>query len=279
MWETLEKEWQAKVAIILFILLSIFWIALQLGYFNNASLFDHSIFKFFGAIYGIMALWGGVWGLATAQRWGGMKSVMGKAILMFALGLFAQEFGQITLSYIDYVLNIQGAYPSLGDVGFFGSIPLYAYGVFLLAQASGAKIKLRSYANQIQAVIIPLIMLIVGYALFLQHYEFDWTNPLKVFLDFGYPLGQAIYISLAILTYFLSRNILGGIMKNKILFILFALFVQFLSDYTFLYQTSKGTWEVGRINDFMYLVAYFLMTLGLLQLKTVLGKIRDGRKE
>ena len=88
-------------------------------------------------------------------------------------------------------------------------------------------------------------MLAVGYFLFLQGYEFDWSDPLKVFLDFGYPFGQAIYVSIAILTYLLSRGILGGIMKGKILFILFALCMQFLSDYTFLYQSSKGTWSVG----------------------------------
>lgn len=275
--ETIKKEWQAQFAVLFFIALLVFWLLLQFGIFDGITLFDHSIHKFFGAIYGIMALWGGVWGIVYSQKWGGFKSLMGKAILMFSLGLLAQEFGQVSLSYIDYVMRIQGAYPSIGDLGFFGSIPLYIYGVFLLAKASGVKIQLRAFEQKVIALIIPAVILSVGYFLFLQGYTFDWSNPIKIFLDFGYPLLQAVYISLAILTYLLSKGILGGVMKNRILFILFALSIQFFSDYTFLYQSSKGTWSAGGINDFMYLTAYFIMTLALLQLKTAYSKLQDNR--
>ncbi|MBI2442419.1 MAG: hypothetical protein HYV40_00735 [Candidatus Levybacteria bacterium] len=277
MLDTIRHQWQAKVAIVLFVILTLFWLTLQTDVFKGTSLFDHSVAKFFGAIYGIMALWGAIWGLSIAKHWGGGKSLMGRAILMFSFGLLLQEFGQASLSYIDYVLNIQGAYPSIGDVGFFGSIPFYIYGSFLLAKVSGVQIKLQTIASKIQAVIIPLIMLLIGYYLFLQNYEFDWSDPIRIFLDFGYPFGQAIYVSLAILTYLLSKGVLGGIMKSKVLFILLALVVQFLSDYVFLYQTIQGTWSVGGINDYMYLIAYFLMTLALMQLGTVLAKLRDTK--
>lgn len=270
MLESIQKQWQAKFALILFLCFTIFWVFLQMYEFP-----DNSLHKLFGALYGIMALWGAIWGIIISKKWGFTQSIMGKAILMFSLGLFAQEFGQVTLSFYDYYLGIQGSYPSLGDVGFFGSIPLYIYGVWLLGQASGTHLKLQQYRSKIQAIVIPLLMLGVAYYLFLQNYTFDWTAPLTIFLDFGYPFGQAIYISLAILAYLLSKNILGGVMKDKILFILFALFVQFLADYTFLYQSHHGTWTVGGVNDYMYLTAYFLMTLGLLQLNTVLMNLRN----
>ena len=268
MLESIRNYWQARVAVGLFLALTLFWIILQLGFFKNTTIFDHSVAKFFGVVYGLMALWGGIWGINVSKKWGFYKSITGRAIIMFSLGLFAQEFGQLVLSYIDYVLHIQGAYPSIGDIGFFGSIPLYIYGVLLLAKASGVKLKLKSYGNKIQAILIPVVMLVIGYILFLQGYSFDWSQPIKIFLDFGYPFGQAIYISIALLTYLLSRGVLGGVMKSKILFILFALAIQFLSDYTFLYQSSKGTWQVGGINDYMYLCAYFIMTLALLSLNT-----------
>lgn len=260
-------SWEAKLALSLFVLLTIFWVYLQIIIPN-----DTEIHTFFGAIYGIVALLGAIFGLRISIKWGFLKSVFGRAIAMFSFGLLAQEFGQITLSYFHYVLGKEGLYPSLGDVGFFGSIPLYIYGVILLSQVSGVKIKMQTYMAKLQAVIIPLIMLAVGYFLFLKGYEFDWSNPVKIFLDFGYPFGQAIYISLAILTYLLSRGVLGGIMKSKILFILFALSIQFLADYTFLYQSSKGTWHVGEINDYMYLVAYLLMTLGLINMGSVFNQ-------
>lgn len=269
MWQTIHKEWQAKIAILLLVLLTVWWVI-------SPSVQESMGGRFFGdfpSIYAIMAFWGGLWGLIIAQKWGGLQSITGKAIAMFSLGLLAQLFGQIAYAYLSFYKNIEVPYPSIGDIGYFGSIPLYILGIWYLAKASGVKIGLSSFRNKIQAVLIPIVVLMIGYFLFLQGYEFDWSEPIKIFLDFGYPFGQAIYISLAILTYLLSKGVLGGVMKSKILFILFALSIQFLSDYTFLYQSSKGTWHVGQINDYMYLIAYFLMTLGLIQLKTVLDKL------
>ncbi len=270
MFETIKKEWQAKSAIVFFSLFTFWWIYLQIsgGKGKNVQ------YDLFTVTYGIMALWGGVWGLHIAKKWGGLKSVMGKAIFLLSIGLLAQEFGQLAYTYYIYIKHIEVPYPSWGDVGYFGSIPFYSLGVLYLAKASGVKIGLRSFANKIQAVVLPLIMLLVSDLLFLQAYIFDWTKPLTVFLDFGYPFGDAIYVSLALITYMLSRTVLGGIMKNKILFILFALVVQFTADYTFLFQVSRKVWTISGINDYIYFLAYTVMTLGLLQLHTTLRKLK-----
>lgn len=271
MIKELHQQWQAKVAILLFLVLTSWWIyGLQ-----NPNFYQTRYFGDFPSIYGLMALWGAIWGVAIAKKWGGFSSIVGKALIMFSLGLFAQVFGQITYAYLSFYKNIEVPYPSIGDIGYFGSIPLYIYGVILLAQASAVKIKLQSLMSIIQAVIIPLIMLTIGYFLFLREYQFDWSNPIKIFLDFGYPLGQAIYISLTIVTYLLSRGILGGLMKNTVLFILFALSIQFFSDYTFLYQSNTGIWQVGGINDYMYLVSYFVMTLALMRFELVYKKLKQ----
>ena len=121
MVETIKKEWQAKFLLVLFVLLFGFWLSLQTGIFDGKILFNHSIHKFFGAIYGFIALFGAIWGFGIAKKWGGLKSVMGKSLLMFSMGLLAQEFGQLSLSYLDYAFNIAGAYPSIGDIGYFGT--------------------------------------------------------------------------------------------------------------------------------------------------------------
>lgn len=268
MWETVRKDWTAKVGIVIFLLLTVWW------FISPSFTTDGRFFGDYPSIYALMALWGGIWGVSIARQWGGFKSVMGKAILMFSLGLFAQVFGQVAYAYIAFYKNTEVPYPSLGDVGYFGSIPLYIFGVWLLLHMSGAKIRLRTLGNKILLLLIPGLMLILAYYLFLQGYQFDFSNPIKVFLDFGYPFGQAIYISLAILTYLLSKNVLGGMMRPKFLFILFALCIQFLSDYSFLYQTSKGTFAVGGIVDYMYLIAYFLMSMGLIQFKVLIDKLR-----
>ncbi|MFH1170724.1 MAG: hypothetical protein V1704_04165 [Candidatus Vogelbacteria bacterium] len=191
-----------------------------------------------------------------------------------SLGLLAQSFGQSVFSFYFYT-GAELPYPSLADLGFFGSIPLYIYGVILLGRASGIKVSLKSYAKQIVAFIIPLLMLGVSYYIFLKDYEFDWSQPIKTFLDFGYPLGQAFYVSIAILVFILSRKILGGIMKIPILIFLIALVSQYLSDYLFLYQSNNGTFVGGGSVDYMYLVSYFLMALSLIVLGHTYQKISN----
>lgn len=262
--------YQSSINFVLFIFFLIAWIIIQLFYTKN-----NDIVQLFTATYGLVALFGGIFGLFVSQKWGGIKSIAGKALIMFSLGLFAQEFGQIVYSYYYYILHTSNPpYPSLGDLGFFGSIPLYSYGVILLGRAAGAQFRFKSMKRVIPSTIIIVGMLSVSYILFLQGYKFDWSNPIKVFLDFGYPLGEAIYISLAVSVYLLSSGVLGGIMKSKILLILFALCIQFAADYTFLYQSSNNTWVAGGTNDLTYLIAYFVMTYSLLQWDGVVNKFR-----
>lgn len=268
MIETIRKEWQAKVLVILFLFFSLWWITLQFPQLKT----DLSN-ALFGALYGIVALWGAIWSFNVAKKWGGMKSLLGKAIFMFALGLLAQEIGQIAYAYYIFILHQPLPYPSVGDYFFYSAIPIYIIAVINLAKASGIHISLRSFKSKVQALLIPAGILLLSYLFFLQKYEFDWSQPLKIFLDLGVPIGQAIYISLAILAFTLTRGVLGGLMKNKVLFILFALLTQYIADWTFLYQASLGTWYAGGINDYMYLCAYFLMAIGLIQFDSIYKKL------
>ncbi len=225
-----------------------------------------------------MALLGAFLGFRLSKDWGGRKSLIGRAIQMFAIGLLAQEFGQITYSLYTLILHQEIPYPSIGDIGYFGSIFFYIYGVWLLGKAVGTKFSLQSYGSKLQALLIPAAVLAVSYWFFLKEYVVDWSSPVTVFLDFGYPLGQAIYISLAILVYSLSRKYLGGLMRPVILFVLFALAVQYLADFMFLYQTYHETWTTAGFNDFVYLVAYFVMTIALLRFGAVAEKIKASGK-
>jgi hypothetical protein len=274
MTDTFRIGKRAAISIALFVIFTIWWIILKL---TVTPLDLHN--QVFAALYGITAFWGGVWGVMISLKWGGWKSIMGKAILLFSIGLLLQEFGQLSYSFYIYFMHIEVPYPSIGDIGFFGSIPCYIYGIWLLGKTSGIKIGFKQSKIRIFALIIPLFILLSAYYLFLLHYEFDWTNPLAIFLDFCYPLGEAIYISLAISTYILSKNILGGLMKNKILFLLFALTVQFIADYTFLYQAKNGLWHAGGLNDYMYLLSYTLMALSLYQFNITNVKTENSKTE
>jgi hypothetical protein len=270
----LSKSKTLKLAVLIFSLLSAWWVYLHfIGTPSDTSL------EWFSGTYGVMALFGAVVGLRVSKEWGGRKSLIGRAILMFAFGLLAQEFGQITYSLYTLLFHIEVPYPSIGDIGYFGSVLFYLYGVWLIGKVVGLKFSLKSYADKLSALVIPLAILATSYGFFLKGYEFDWASPVTVFLDFGYPLGQAFYISLAILVYILSRKYLGGIMRPVILTVLFALCVQYVADFMFLYQTNHETWTTAGLNDYVYLVSYFVMTLALLKFKTAVDKLGSSGTE
>ena len=269
MVETVTKDRTSRIALLAFALLTLWWVILNLS--GSTGGLPNLIF---GAVYGpFMSLFGGILGLRIANQWGGWKSLMGRAINLLSIGLLAQSFGQIVFSVYNIFLHVEIPYPSIADIGFFGTIPFYIYGMYLLSRASGLRVSLRSFASQIQAVVVPLFMIAVAYYLFLRGYEFDWSQPLTIFLDFAYPLGQALFVSLAMLTYSLSRNVLGGVMRSKVLMIVVAFVLQFTADFNFLYQNINGTWFNGGYGDYLYLIAYTLMTLGLIQMGTSTLKV------
>ncbi len=271
MIETVKKDYFLSFVTLLFTLFSIWWIGLRILNLPNDSIHN----QIFAAVYGIIALFGGLKGLSVAFKWGGFKSLLGKSALFFSLGLLLQEAGQLTYSYYIYFKKDEIPYPSIGDLFFYGTIPLYIAAVIYLAKASGVHISLHSIASKLQAVLIPLAMLSISYYVLLQDYQFDWTNQLVIFLDFGVPFGQAIYISFAILTYLLTTKMLGGVMRNKVLLFILALLAQYIADWTFLFQASQETWYAGGLNDYMYLVAYFLMAMALFQLNLIFRKLKE----
>lgn len=254
------SRWAAQVALFYFSLITFWWIYLYWR-FGLQSNFLHLEFA---ASYGLICFLGAFRGFFHARTWGGLGSVLGRSLIFLCLGLLFQEFGQLVFSYYNIFLKVDVPYPSLADVGFFGSIPFYAIGIILLAKASGVAFSLGKLLSRLQLVALPTAMLFLAYAFFLRGYQFDASQPLKIFLDFGYPFGQAIYISLTIETYSLSRKFLGGLMRPKILLLLLAFVGQFAADYNFLFQSSRGTWLNGGYGDYLYFVAYFLMTLGLI---------------
>jgi len=220
--------------------------------------------QLWGSMYQVMAIFGCIIGFRASKKWSGYKSIIGNAILFFSIGLLLQSFGQSVDSYYNFFQNQAIPYPSMGDIGFFGSVIAYIVGAGYLLKATGFQFIVKSMRKKLLVVIVPLIVLISCYLFFLQGYTFDWSNKIKILLDFGYPLGQAIYVSIALIAYLISRNYNLGAMKWPLLFLLIALAFQYFADFTFLYQANANTWYVGGLNDYLYFISYFSMTLALL---------------
>ncbi len=266
------KSRMIQANVFLLTVISLWWLYIK-PFQPEASV---DIKHFWSATYVLISILGAIFGLIISKHWGGHKSVLGKAILCFSVGLFLQSFGQIIYNYYTLFAKIEAPYPSLGDIGYFGSIPAYIYGVLLLGQAAGLKIYSKASGNQIVTVIFPLLMLVFSYFFFLNDYQFDWSQPLTVILDFGYPLGQAMYVSLSLLVLFVSRDFLGGVMRKPVLLLLFALIVQYLCDFNFLYQAHRDNWYAGGWGDYLYAVSYFIMTLAIIYIGNAFNHIKES---
>jgi hypothetical protein len=270
--EEFLRNRMVQVDILLLAVVTIWWFFIKP--FNSEAIIDSK--HIWSSTYMLISIIGGVFGLIISKYWGGYKSIIGKAILCFSVGLFLQSFGQLVYNYYTLFAKIETPYPSLGDLGYFGSIIAYIYGVSLLGRAVGLKFFSKISINQILAVVLPLLMLIFSYFFFLRDYQFDWSKPLTVFLDFGYPLGQATYVSLALLVLVVSIRSLGGMMKKPVLLLLFALIVQYLCDFNFLYQANHENWYAGSWGDYLYAVSYFIMTLAIIYIGSTFFRIKES---
>ncbi len=235
--------------------------------------------KWFSGTDGLVALAGAIIGYTAARKWGGFKTVLGKSLMFFSIGLFAQEAGQLIYTYYVYGANIQIPYPSWGDVAYFGSTLSYIVGAYYLTKTVGVKFSLKSSKYKAIAFIVPVILLISSYGVLLHNHQYDTSKPITVFLDFGYPMGEAIYISLAIIAFLLSRKLLGGLMRTGIMFVILALLVQYVSDSNFIYQSSRGTYLGGQYADLLYLIAYYVMTLAMIKFHVTYNSLRQKTAE
>lgn len=253
------------LSIVLFTVLSIWWAVLALT--SQAEDFSRYIF---GASYGVMALFGGIYGVVTSRKWGAYKSSLGRAILFLACGLLLAEFGQLVFSYYNIIKKELVPYPSLADIGFFGNMSFYVLGGFALAKVLGVSNQIKKNLRKlVVGIVLPVILLASTYKVFLVGYDPSGVSMLQKILDFGYPLGDAIYVSVALVALLCVARILGGSMRKPLMLLLFAFMVQYVADFNFLYQISHETWVNGGYGDFLYLFAYFVMTLSLIKIANV----------
>jgi hypothetical protein len=169
-------------------------------------------------------------------------------------------------------------YPSLADLGYFASIPLYCIGTWYIAKAAGAELGLKQKSGALKVVVIPILLLIFTFYFFVGSLDLNFSEPLTTILNFGYPIGQAIYVTAGILAFSLSSGWLGGTLKKAVLLIVFSLVIQYIADSSFLYLSGQGLWQAGGINDVLYLTAYFVLSLGFLSFYNAYFELRHEKK-
>lgn len=262
----------ARLALGFFAVLTAYWLILVSQQANTGP-----IAQTFSGVYGLLSLFGGIVGLRIGFRWGGAKTLLGRASLFLASGLLLQFLGQVAYTYHILVLNDDIPYPSLGDIGYFGSTVAYLLGAVHVARASGLKMSRLSLRNLLVGVLVIASLLTLSVSNFLWHYAPDWSFPLKTLLDFGYPVVQAAYVAIGIIGLSVSSQTRGGALRFPLTLLLLALAFQYLCDFLFLLEANRGTWQSGNLNDFMYFVSYLAMTLALLSLDTSLRRVRQSK--
>jgi hypothetical protein len=145
---------------------------------------NHSIAEIFSGLYGLMALFGGIFGLIVGRKFGGFKSYIGATVMFVSLGLLAQEAGQLTYSAYTQILKVEVPYPSWGDVGYFGSVILYIMAAFYAVKSVKTKVALSSAFNRILVIAVPVLLLVSSYAFFLKDYKYQAGHLLSTVLRF-----------------------------------------------------------------------------------------------
>lgn len=259
MLRSLVRSKYSYYLLFLYLVVLCWWI--KLNYISGIGTGEAYLFNWF---YGLIALSGSIYGLLFSSKfWGGWKSVIGRSMFFLSLGLLSQWLGLQVWTYYNVVIKIEVPYPSLADVGYFGLVPFYSLGAFMLALASGVKFSLTSLKGKIVAIVVPLCAFVFAFILFLRDIGFDLASPVKVFFDVAYPLGEIIPVTIAFVILGLSRQFLGGSMRARIHYLIFAFSFQFITEYLFLYKAGNGTYINGGLTDLMYASSYLIMGLGL----------------
>lgn len=217
---------------------------------------------------GLIPLWGGLYGLYLAKKWGGFSSIIGKAQSYISLGLISWGIGELIFAgYYNLLMNVEVPYPSLADAAFILSWPLWGIGMVYLSRATGFKTALHNKATKYWIIILPIIIIVFSYYLLVHVARAGVISSsadfIKVFFDLAYPIGDVVILTFATIIYGLSFKYFAGKFRLAIYFILFGFVVNYFADFSFSYQTTLETFVPGGFTDFLFVTAMFAISFGV----------------
>ena len=225
---------------------------------------------FFGFIFGLIPLVGGVLGLRNSVRWGGMKSVMGRATGFLSLGLISWAIGGLIWAYYNFFGGVDIPYPSWADVAYIVSWPLWTLGAIQLSRATGAQFSLREAKGKAVLYLVPLVVIALSYFLLVTVARGGEITAggslLKTFFDLAYPIGDVVILSFSLVIYGLSFKYLGGKYSRSILMLLAGFVVNYFADFMFSWRTTMGEFTVAGFTDLLFTTAMVLLSMGVVGL-------------
>ncbi len=217
---------------------------------------------------GLIPLAAGLYGLFQAKRWGGLRSVIGRSVLFLSAGLISWGVGELIFAgYYNLLLGVEVPYPSLADVAFIVSWPLWGIGMVYLSRATGVKTALHTFSSKIMILVIPIIAIAFSYYLLVvvarDGVISSSEDSIKIFFDLAYPIGDVVILTLATIIYGLSFKYFGGKFRLAIYVLLAGFIFNYFADFSFSYQTTLETFVPGGISDLLFTTAMSAISYGV----------------
>ncbi len=265
----MQKNLIVKILVIDYLLAIITVIVLGILNITDSLLND-----LYGVLFlGLIPVLAGIYGIFNAKAWGSFKSAIGRAIIFLSLGLIFWGIGTFIFSGIyNLILHIPVPYPSIADIGYILSLPLWVIGMLNLSHATGARFGLKSSKGKMLLLIVPLLVIAVSYYLLVvvaRGGAFDLSTTegaLKLFFDLAYPIGDVVILVFATVIYTLSYEYFGGVYKKAIYLILLGFIGMYFADFSFSYTTTLETFYPAGWVDLLFTTAIFILSLGVTRL-------------
>lgn len=194
-------------------------------------------------------------GYAVAKQYG-FSSGLGRSLLFITAGFIAWGVG--ALIWMGY--NAAGTeipYPSWADAGYLLLIPLAGYGLFLLLKNVDFSFSGWTIAK---VTVLPLIVLIVSYFLFIKGALGEEIDPLTKLLNVIYPVGDVIFLSFALVILSVTY---GSFLFRPLSVISIAFIFQAVADFGFSFATSAETYFTGHWTDYAWMLAFCTVGVGM----------------
>lgn len=269
---TLIKSKSTLILVYFYLFMLVYW------YLMNLDGLQNTLVNFiFGSLLAFVPIIGALFGFTISKKWGFLSSKLGKAIFYVSTGLLFWGFATIIFAYFNIVMQQDVPYPSIADIFYLLLYVFYTLGAYQLMHVVGAKKSLKSIRGKIAVGIVPFIIFILTYFLFIGNLteSLEWLN-LEFVLDLVYPFLDSILLCFALLTLLLSFGQLGGRYRVAIYTLLVGFIVEYFADLGFSYTTSSESFYVGNWVDLLFLTSTFLVSFSITLLSPVFI-INNGR--
>lgn len=237
---------------------------------TSSSFVDvENLYTIFTTTYGIIAFVVFCGGLSVATVWGGMKSLVGRALVVLSVGAGLQFAGQLAYTYYLITTGEEPPYPSIAEFFYFSSIIMFLYGSYLLAKVSQVSEDLKTSGFKIFATVVSILLFAGAFSIFYISHDWEDNSPVLLLLELGYPLLQGATVGFCLFTLYGIRNLYGGQALKAVSLILASLLSLYVADTLFL-------WLPTLMTDGLYLVSYSLMLIGVISFGNIYRNIFDG---